>query len=86
MTATEFNEKYKDYLDDRHYGCAIPNEKAIDYLDTKFQEFIKVPGFKFQQIKSKFHYYCFYCDNLSNEQVYEVENTLKKIIDENNKI
>jgi len=83
-TADQFNTKYKDYLDGRHYGCAITNEKAIAYLDSKFQEFIKVPGFKFQQIKSKFHYYCFYCDELSDDAVVEVEQELKRIIDEDN--
>jgi hypothetical protein len=80
-TAEEFNEKYKDYLEDRHYGLDLHKPEAIAYLDNKFQEFIKIPGFKYSQIKSKFDYFCFY-STLTSVQEFEVENQLTKIYNE----
>ena len=43
MNASEFNKKYKAYLEPRHYGMSWDDEEVIEYLDTKFQEFIKYP-------------------------------------------
>jgi hypothetical protein len=79
MTAEEFNEKYKDFLEEGHYGLALRNEKAIKYLDNEFQEFIKIPGFSYSQIKSKFNWFCFYNEGLSREKTTEVEQKLKEI-------
>lgn len=53
-TIEEFNEKYKDYLEEGHYGLDIDIEELIVKLDEKFQEYIKTPGFKYSQIKEKF--------------------------------
>ena len=33
MTTTEFNEKYKDYLNNGHYGLDIHIPSVISYLD-----------------------------------------------------
>ena len=79
MTAEEFNEKYKDFLEEGFYGVDIHLPEAIDYLDEKFQEFIKIPGFSYSQIKSKFNLFRFYAEGLSREQIKEVENKLKEI-------
>ena len=79
MTPEEFDEKYKDFLEEGHYGLALDNEEAIDYLDEKFQEFIKIPEFSFTQIKGKYHWFCFYCKGLDNHIVREVENKLFEI-------
>jgi hypothetical protein len=81
LKQSEFKEKYKDYLEDRYYGCELINEEALDYLDNKFQEYIKIPGFKYKQIKSKWNYFCFYADGLSNNEREEVELKLKEICD-----
>jgi hypothetical protein len=54
MTVSEFNEKYKEYLEERHYGLAIFTPSIIKYLDEMFQGLIKIPGFKYTQIKEKF--------------------------------
>jgi len=59
-TAEEFNEKYKDFLEKGHYGLAIDNEEVVEYLDKKFQEFVKIPGFTYSQIKTKFNSVRFY--------------------------
>lgn len=78
MTTFEFNEKYKDYLDEGHYGLDLSNPKVIEYLDNKFQELIKIPGFKYQQIKAKFNWYRFYA-NIDRQITSEIENELQLI-------
>lgn len=65
MTTQEFNNKYKDYLDDGHYGLDISYPSVIIYLDKIFQDLIKIPGFKYSQIKLKFNSARFY-NNLYN--------------------
>jgi len=84
MTANEFNIKYKDYLEEGHYGLALGNEEAIKYLDNEFQEFIKIPGFSYSQIKSKFNNFCFYNEGVPSKKTIEVEQTLKEIYDKPN--
>jgi hypothetical protein len=79
MTKQEFNEKYKDFLEDGHYGLAINNDEFILWLDNKFQEFIKQPGFKYSQIKTKFGIGRFYCEGLSDEQIIEVETKITEL-------
>lgn len=86
MTTEEFNSKYKDYLEERHYGLAVGDEDFISWLDTKFQEFIKQPGFTYSQIKSKFGKGTFYCEGLSNEQINEVENKITELCKNKQKI
>lgn len=79
MTVEQFDEKYKDYLEDGHYGLAINNEEFINWLDDKFQEFIKQPGFKFSQIKAKFGMGRFYAEGLTDEQILEVEKKITEL-------
>ena len=78
-SSVQFNAKYKDFLGDYHYGCSLELPEALDYLDSRFQEFIKKPGFKYYQIKSKWNYFCFYADGLSDKDREEVELELKNI-------
>ena len=54
MTVNEFNEKYKEYLEEGHYGLDISDPVIIKYLDEIFQGLIKIDGFKYSQIKGKF--------------------------------
>jgi hypothetical protein len=79
MTADEFDEKYKDFLEEGHYGLDLYNEEAIQYLDKEFQELIKIPGFRYSQIKSKFSWFCFYATNVPHEKRTEIEKTLFRI-------
>ena len=73
MTTEQFNEKYKDYLEEGHYGLAIGATEFVEWLDKKFEDFIKKPGFKFSQIKAKFGYGRFYAEGLTSDEVREVE-------------
>ena len=79
MNRAEFNEKYKEYLEDRFSGLELSNEEVIEYLDKEFKELIKIPGFKYSQIKGKFNWFCFYCEGVSSEKRAEIENKIKEI-------
>lgn len=79
MTTEQFNQKYNDYLEEGYYGLAIDNEQFIEWLDEKFQEYIKLPDFEYSQIKAKFGMGRFYCEGLSDEQIKEVENKITEL-------
>jgi len=79
MTTNQFNEKYSQYLEKGHYGLAISDEEFVQWLDSKFQEFIKQPNFSYSQIKAKFGMGRFYCKGLTIEQVQEVQNKITEI-------
>lgn len=53
-TSQEFNEKYKDYLEEGHYGMDLNIPAVVSYVDTVFNDLIKIEGFKYSQIKTKF--------------------------------
>jgi hypothetical protein len=53
-TIKEFNEKYKDYIEEGHYGMDIHEPSVLAYVDQIFSDLIKIPGFEFSQIKTKY--------------------------------
>jgi hypothetical protein len=53
-TSKEFNEKYKDYIEEGHYGMDINEPSVLAYVDQIFNDLIKIPGFQFSQVKTKF--------------------------------
>ena len=53
-TNLDFNEKYKDFLEEDYYGMGINIPGVLEYVDYVFNDLIKIPGFKFSQIKTKF--------------------------------
>lgn len=53
-TNQEFNEKYKDYIEEGHYGMDIGEPSVLTYVDQIFNDLTQIPGFKYQQIKTKF--------------------------------
>ncbi len=80
MTAEDFNTKYLQYLEEGHYGAdGFDHPEFLDWLDEKFQEYIKIPGFSYSQIKSKFRMGRFYCEGLTMEQINEVENKITEL-------
>lgn len=79
MTTEQFNTKYKDYLEEGHYGLAINDKGFIQWLDSKFQEYIKQPGFSYSQIKAKFGMGRFYAEGITREQEYEVESKITEL-------
>ena len=79
MTTEQFNQKYNDYLEEGHYGLAINDEQFIEWLDGKFQEYIKLPDFEYSQIKAKFGMGRFYAEGINNEQISEVERKITEL-------
>lgn len=79
MTAEHFNNRYRQYLGENHYGLDLHLPEAIEYLDKKFQQYIQIPGFVYYQIKMKFGYIRFYADGISDEELDLVERELKEI-------
>ena len=53
-TADEFNEKYKEYIEEGHYGMEIGEPSILIYVDQIFNDLIKIPGFQFSQVKTKY--------------------------------
>ena len=80
MTTQEFNEKYKNYLEDRFYGLEISDQEVIDYLDKEFEEEIKEnPKFEYAQIKTKFGWSRVYTNSQKNSKwETEIDKILKK--------
>ena len=50
----EFNDKYDAYLDKDHGGMQIQVPAVLIYVDQIFNDLIKIPDFKYQQIKIKY--------------------------------
>ena len=53
-TNEEFNNKYQDYLEELQWGMQIQVPAVLTYVDQIFQDLTEIPGFKYQQIKTKF--------------------------------
>jgi len=53
-TSKEFNDKYKDYLEEGHYGIDINEPSVLAYVDQIFNDLTQIPGFQFSQIKTKY--------------------------------
>ena len=53
-TNKEFNDKYKEYIEEGHYGMDIEESSVLAYVDEIFNDLIQIPGFKYQQIKTKY--------------------------------
>jgi hypothetical protein len=50
-TIEEFNKKYKDYLN-HESGMLLEIPSVLTYVDQIFQDLIKIPDFKYQQIRT----------------------------------
>jgi hypothetical protein len=95
-TSEEFNEKYGNFLEERHYGLAIDLPEVVDFLDNIFKDLVRIPGFKYSQIKMKFGSARFYADEISADMCFMIEEKIDKIVkayrteqkqrDENNKV
>lgn len=85
MTATEFNNKYSQWLEKGHYGLDIDHPKVIKFLDEIFQDLIKIPDFQFTQIKTKFNFICFY-SSLSISLNSIIEQRILKILEDDPEI
>lgn len=59
MTQKEFNEKYKDFIEEGYSGMELTNETLIWYIDKMMKTLVKIPEFKLYTITYKFGSYYF---------------------------
>jgi hypothetical protein len=80
MTVQEFNEKWKDFLEEGYYGLAIDNQNVIEYLDEKFKKLTtENPKFMYSQIKLKFGMSRVYTNGDKMVEM-EIEKEIEKIL------
>lgn len=79
MTSNQFNEKYKFYLEKGHYGMGIDIPEIVIYFDKLFEDLVKIPGFQYKQIKSKFSYGRFY-STIGRTLTTLIENKLTELL------
>lgn len=89
MSSNEFNKKYKDYLEEGHYGLDINIPSVVNYLDSIMEYGLtNIPGFKYSQIKLKFNMARFYFDTNLNPKSLEqiisngIENEINRLVKE----
>lgn len=91
MTAKEFNVKYKQWLEEGHYGLDIDDPAVISFLDELFENYLtKIDGFTYSQIKMKYNYSRFYFSISADSAEYHtnqaiqflVENTINMLMEE----
>lgn len=83
MIADEFNEKYKAFLEEGHYGLDIIDEFVVEFLDKLFADLTLIPTFKYMQIKLKFGMARVYT-TLGIELETLIEEKINSIIRDNN--
>jgi hypothetical protein len=79
MTTQEFNNKYKDYLVPKYYGLNIQDASVIMFLNDIFTDLIRIPGFKYYQIKMKFGQCRFYSEGITRTLEYLIEQEINKL-------
>ena len=83
MTSFEFNEKYKDYLEEGYYGLAIDIPSVVKFLDGIFSlVLIHLPEFKYSQIKLKFNYSRVYTTIQYHTMTYWIETEINRLVEE----
>ncbi len=80
MNWTVFNNKYKQWLVDGYIGLEFDYPEVTEYLDKRFQEFIKRDDFKYQQIKLKFNMARFYADGLERFELDDIEFNIDRLL------
>jgi len=82
MTELEFNEKYKDHIEDKFYGLEFDYPSVTEYLDRVFAEEIEAnSNFQFAQVKLKFGTARVYSNSKRNHE-FEIEIDRLVAIDE----
>lgn len=66
MTAEQFNEKYKPFIEEGFEGQGLEFDLPIitKQLDKIFEDLIRIPDFRYSQIKIKFGSARFYTKGL----------------------
>jgi hypothetical protein len=84
MNCEQFNEKWKEHLEEGHYGMAIDDPDVISYMDDEFRMLKSInPNFTFSQIKLKFGFARVYVKNVPIKLCSVWEQQINEIINEN---
>jgi len=89
MIATDFNEKYKQYIPEGWGGLEFDIPVVTDYLDEVMQDLITIPGFELHQIKLKFGMARFYFNtNWKDKRLeaaieFKIEEKINKLVNDN---
>lgn len=84
MSSEDFNIKYKNYIEEGHYGLSFSIPKVTEYLDLVFQGLILKEGFKYSQIKLKFNNARFYANSPDILNT-EIEQNINKLVEQYDK-
>lgn len=87
MTKEEFNEKYKDYIEEGYPGMELTNKTLIWYIDKAFEDIVKIPNFKLKKITYEFGSYYVNSnlnglDDMLEDGIQNAYNTIKQIYNE----
>ncbi len=86
MTYQDFNEKYKNYLEEGHYGLSFDIPSVTSFLDDVFKVLIYLDkDFKYSQIKLKFNNARFYSNSPHEAINNAVENKINQLVKEYDK-
>lgn len=81
MTVNEFNDKYKDYLEEGYYGLDIDNSHVIHLLDKFFTGWIEDSiDFKYTQIKLKFGTARAYITGIDRKTIETIERAIDILV------
>lgn len=82
MTATEFNRKYVQYLEEGHYGLDIDVPDVVKFLDELFEDYLtKIDGFTYSQIKMKYSYSIFYFSISADSAEYHTNQAIQFLVE-----
>lgn len=87
MTQEEFNEKYKDFIEEGCPGMTLNNKTIIYYINDAFHEIVKIPNFKFKEISYYNGIYCVYTnmkglDDILEDGIYRAHELIKQLYNE----
>lgn len=80
MTKEDFNNKYKQYIENGYRGLTFDIPAATIYLDKQFETLIYVPHFKFAEITLTKNKFVRIKALLSSEIILKIEQDLEKLI------
>ena len=80
MDINEFNNKYKEYIEDGFDGLEFDIPEVTKFLDDIFENVLtKIPGFQYSQIKLKFNMARVYT-NIKGGINFMLEDRIDKIV------
>jgi hypothetical protein len=77
MTQTEFNQKYRQWIQQGWEGLEFDIPQVTEYLDKIMQDMIMIPGFELHQIKMKWDWPRFYFTTDFKEKALELAIVVK---------